>query len=109
MRAVIDHVQANPKLLPGIEHRDDEFIREQLTAIKGIGPWSADMFLMFGIGKPDVLPVGDFGFRMAVKNQFKLRKEPDKVRLVRIGEPWRPYRSVATWYLWRSLEFTKKP
>jgi DNA-3-methyladenine glycosylase II len=62
------------------------------------------MFLMFGIGKPDVLPVGDFGFRMAVKKHFGLRKEPDKARLIRIGEPWKPYRSVATWYLWRSLE-----
>jgi DNA-3-methyladenine glycosylase II len=104
LRAVIDHVRANPDLLPGIEDRDDDTIREQLTAIKGIGPWSADMFLMFGIGRPDVLPVGDFGFRTAVKKQFGLRKEPDKNRFIQIGEAWRPYRSVATWYLWRSLD-----
>lgn len=102
--AVIDHVKVNPKLLPGIEHRDDELIREQLTSIKGIGPWSADMFLMFGLGRPDVLPVGDFGFKVAVKNLFKLRKVPNADGLVKRGEVWRPYRSVATWYLWRSLD-----
>jgi len=104
LRAVIDYVKANPALLPGIETRDDETIREQLTEIKGIGPWSADMFLIFAIGKPDVLPVGDFGFKMAVKNQFRLRKVPASERLIKIGEPWRPYRSIATWYLWRSLD-----
>jgi DNA-3-methyladenine glycosylase II len=104
LRAVIEHIKANPDLLPGIEHRDDDTIREQLTAIKGIGPWSADMLLIFGMGRADTLPVGDFGFRMAVKRWFKLRKEPDAKRLMKIGEPWRPYRSIATWYLWRSLE-----
>jgi DNA-3-methyladenine glycosylase II len=104
LRAVIDHVRANPDLLPGIEERDDDTIHAQLTEIKGIGPWSADMFLIFAIGKPDVLPVGDFGFKMAVKNQFGLRKVPDKEKLIKIGEPWRPYRSIATWYLWRSLD-----
>jgi 3-methyladenine DNA glycosylase/8-oxoguanine DNA glycosylase len=104
LRAVIEHVRANPGLLPGIDERDDDTIRAQLTQIKGIGPWSADMFLIFAIGKPDVLPVGDFGFKMAVKNQFRLRKVPDTKRLAKIGERWRPYRSIATWYLWRSLE-----
>ena len=103
LRAVIEHVNANSQLLPGLSEWDDETIREQLTRIKGIGPWSADMFLMFGIGRVDVLPVGDFGFKMAVKNQFGFRKVPDAKRLLKIGEPWRPYRSIATWYLWRSL------
>lgn len=104
LRAVIDHVRANPDLLPDIEKRTDDTIREQLTQIKGIGPWSADMFLMFGLGRPDVLPVGDYGFRMAVKNEFKLRKMPEAAHLIKRGEVWRPYRSIATWYLWRSLE-----
>jgi 3-methyladenine DNA glycosylase/8-oxoguanine DNA glycosylase len=62
------------------------------------------MFLIFGLGRPDVLPVGDFGFKMAVKNQFRLRKVPGADALLKRGEPWRPYRSIATWYLWRSLE-----
>jgi DNA-3-methyladenine glycosylase II len=107
LRAVIDHVRANPDLLPGIKDRDDETIRAQLTAIKGIGPWSADMFLMFGLGRPDVLPVGDFGFRVAVKNLFKLRKDPGSDGYLRRAEPWRPYRSIATWYLWRSLSLDR--
>jgi DNA-3-methyladenine glycosylase II len=103
LRAVIEHVRANPRLLPGIADRDDEAIRSDLTAIKGIGPWSADMFLMFGLGRLDVLPVGDLGFRVAVVRQFRLRKPPTPDRLAEIGERWRPYRSIATWYLWRSL------
>jgi DNA-3-methyladenine glycosylase II len=108
LRAVIEHVHANPELLPGLREWDDETIRERLTQIKGIGPWSADMFLMFGIGRVDVLPVGDFGFKMAVKNQFRFRKVPDAKRLLKIGELWRPYRSIATWYLWRSLQPQKQ-
>jgi DNA-3-methyladenine glycosylase II len=107
LRAVIEHVRANPDLLPGIIERDDETIRAQLTAIKGIGPWSADMFLMFGLGRPDVLPVGDFGFRVAVKRHFKLRKDPSPDGYIRRAEPWRPYRSIATWYLWRSLSLDR--
>jgi DNA-3-methyladenine glycosylase II len=104
LRAVVAHVDANPDLLPNIGNLEDEAAREKLTQIKGIGPWTADMFLMFGIMRPDVLPVGDYGFRMAVKKQFKLRKLPEAARCMKIGEVWKPYRSVATWYLWRSLE-----
>ena len=104
LRAVIDHVKARPDLLPGIADRDDDAVREQLTEIKGIGPWSADMFLMFGLGRPDVLPVGDYGFRAALKVQFKLKELPHPMKATKLGEPWKPYRSVATWYLWRSLE-----
>jgi DNA-3-methyladenine glycosylase II len=107
LRAVIEHARANPDLLPGLSERDDDAIRAELTAIKGIGPWSADMFLMFGLGRPDVLPVGDFGFRVAVKNLFRLRKEPSRESLIARGDPWRPYRSIATWYLWRSLELDR--
>ena len=106
LRSVIDHVKQNPDLLPGIEDRDNDTIHEQLTAIKGIGPWSADMFLIFGLGRADVLPVGDYGFRVAVKKLFRLRKDPNAKRLIKIGEPWRPFCSVATWYLWRSLDPT---
>lgn len=104
LRAVIDHVRAHPDLLPGIADRDDDTIREQLTQITGIGPWSVDMFLMFGLGRLDVLPVGDYGFRVAVKNEFHLPELPTAKELVQRGEVWRPYRSIATWYLWRSLE-----
>jgi DNA-3-methyladenine glycosylase II len=107
LRAAADHVTANPDLLPGIPERDDEAIREQLTAIKGIGPWTADMFLIFGLVRPDVLAVGDYGIRVAVKNLFRLRKLPDAVKLMKIARPWEPYRTAACWYLWRSLELAK--
>ena len=104
LRAVIDHVTANPDLLPNIPALADEVIREQLVAIKGIGPWTADMFLLFGLGRPDVWPVGDYGIRVAVQTHFRMRKLPDAARLMKVARPWGPYRSVASWYLWRSLE-----
>jgi DNA-3-methyladenine glycosylase II len=102
--AVIAHVQTHPKLLTSIPELDDGAIREQFTAIKGIGPWTADMFLLFGLGRPDVWPVGDYGIKVAVKTQFNLRKLPEAKRMEQISEPWKPYRSVASWYLWRSLD-----
>ncbi len=104
MRAVIDHVNANPELLPSIPDLGDDAIREQLTIIKGVGPWTVDMYLLFGLGRPDVLAVGDYGIKVAVKNQFNLRKLPDAAKMTKLAKPWEPYRSVASWYLWRSLE-----
>lgn len=104
LRAVMEYVDANPELIPSIPDLSDDAIREHLTAIKGIGPWTADMFLLFGLGRPDVWAVGDYGIKVAVKTQFKLRKLPDVAKLTKIAEPWEPYRSVASWYLWRSLE-----
>ncbi len=82
---------------------DDEVIAE-LTKIKGVGRWTAEMFLMFRLHRPDVLPVGDLGIVNAVKNVYRLRKKPTADRIEKIGEAWRPYRSVACWYLWRSLD-----
>jgi DNA-3-methyladenine glycosylase II len=104
LRAVVGHVAANPDLLPGIAAMGDDDIRERLIVIKGIGPWTVDMFLMFGICRPDVLPVGDFGLRIGVKNLFGLKDLPTREELTTIAEPWQPYRTVATWYVWRSLD-----
>ena len=81
---------------------DDEVIAA-LTQVKGIGRWTAEMFLMFRLHRPDVLPVDDLGIVKAVQKAYKLRKTPSADRLHQIGDPWRPYRSVACWYLWRSL------
>jgi DNA-3-methyladenine glycosylase II len=103
LRAVTDHVSANPDLLPGIADRDDAAIRAGLTAIKGVGPWTADMFLMFGLGRPDVLPVGDYGLRAGVRQLYRLKELPSAAELEEVAAAWRPYRSVATWYVWRSL------
>jgi DNA-3-methyladenine glycosylase II len=81
----------------------DEEVIERLTAVKGFGRWTAEMFLMFRLHRPDVLPVGDLGIVTAVQRLYRLRKRPDARRLNKIGEAWRPYRSVACWYLWQSL------
>jgi DNA-3-methyladenine glycosylase II len=77
---------------------------EAITKVKGLGRWSAEMFLMFRLRRPDVLPVDDLGIVNAIHRLYKLRKRPDARRIRRIGEVWRPYRTVACWYLWRSLE-----
>ena len=71
--------------------------------VKGIGQWTVDMFLIFHLGRPDVLPVGDLGLRRAAMIEYRLRKLPEPPRLMRLARPWRPWRSVATWYLWASL------
>ena len=71
-----------------------------MTAVKGIGRWSAEMFLIFRLQRPDVLPVGDLAIATAIKRAYRLRRVPDAKRMQRIGASWRPYRSVACWYLW---------
>jgi DNA-3-methyladenine glycosylase II len=90
--------------LDALEALADEEVIEALVRVKGIGRWSAEMFLMFRLRRPDVLPVGDLGIVRAVQRAYGLRRAPDAVRLRRIGEAWRPYRTLACWYLWRSLE-----
>ncbi len=86
-----------------LDRMDDEAVIENLMRVKGIGRWTADMFLIFRLQRPDVLPVGDLGIVRAVQRAYKLRTAPSPNRLTRIGEAWRPYRSVACWYLWASL------
>jgi DNA-3-methyladenine glycosylase II len=81
----------------------DEEVIERLTAVKGFGRWTAEMFLMFRLHRPDVLPVGDLGILNAVQKLNRLRKRPRPDRLLELGEAWRPYRSVACWYLWQTL------
>jgi DNA-3-methyladenine glycosylase II len=82
----------------------DEEVIDALTEVKGIGRWTAEMFLMFRLHRPDVLPVGDLGIVNAMKKAYRLRKTPTPARMQRIGEFWRPYRSIACWYLWASLD-----
>lgn len=90
--------------LHALDAMDDEAVIEALTQVKGIGRWTAEMFLMFRLQRPDVLPVGDLGIVKAVQRAYRLRRVPTPARLVRLGEAWRPYRSVACWYLWASLD-----
>ena len=82
---------------------DDDIIAE-LTQVKGIGVWTAQMFMMFSLGRPDVLPWGDLGVRQAIRKLYGLDDMPSRAESERIAEPWRPYASVASWYCWRSLE-----
>ena len=90
--------------LDALEALSDEDVIIALTSVKGIGRWTAEMFMMFRLQRPDVLPLGDLGIVKAVQRAYKLRLAPTPVRLTRLGENWRPYRSVACWYLWASLD-----
>ncbi|MGB2715346.1 MAG: DNA-3-methyladenine glycosylase [Vicinamibacterales bacterium] len=103
LRDLCDKVTAGVVPLDELERMADDQVIEALTKIKGIGRWSAEMFLMFRLHRPDVLPVGDLGIMNAVMKVYRMRKKPTPERLRRLGEAWRPYRSVASWYLWRSL------
>jgi DNA-3-methyladenine glycosylase II len=91
--------------LTELPHLEDDQIIAHLTAVRGIGVWTAEMFLIFCLGRTDVLPVGDLGLRAGVKDQYALEELPGRAELRRLAEPWRPYRSIATWYLWRSRGF----
>ena len=90
--------------LEEIELMPDEDVIDRLVEVKGFGRWTAEMFLMFRLHRPDVLPVDDLGIVKAVQKLYRLRKRPDAKRLRKIGEAWRPYRSVASWYLWQTLK-----
>lgn len=83
---------------------DDEEIINALIPVRGIGRWTAEMFLLFSLGRPDVLAVDDLGLRNAMKRLYELEELPKATAMREIAEPWRPYRSIASWYLWRSLD-----
>ena len=103
LRDLAAAVESGSLVLEDLDHLSDEEVAEQLTQVRGIGQWTVDMFLIFHLGRPDVLPVGDLGLRRAALLAYRLRKLPEPPRLKRLARPWRPWRSVATWYLWASL------
>jgi len=82
----------------------DEEIIDHLVMVKGIGRWTAEMFLMFNLGRPDVMPADDLGVQNAIKRHYRMRQRPNRKRLLKHAERWRPYRTAAAWYLWRSLD-----
>jgi DNA-3-methyladenine glycosylase II len=104
LRDLAQQVEDGDLELDRLAELPDEEVTAQLTAVKGLGQWTADMFLIFHLGRPDVLPVGDLGIRRAAQVAYGLDELPDPAALERIGEPWRPYRSLASLYLWRSLD-----
>ena len=82
----------------------DEQVIQHLTQVKGIGVWTAHMFLIFSLRRPNVLPTGDYGVQMAVKKHYRKRKLPKPLEMEKIARAWEPYRSIACWYMWRSLD-----
>ncbi len=89
-----------------LDELEDEQVIEELTAVKGIGRWTAEMFLIFSLGRPDVMPVGDLGIRRGAQITYGMDELPEPDELERMAEPWRPHRTLACLYLWRSLHKT---
>ena len=87
-----------------LHEQTDEEVIKHLTQVKGVGVWTAQMFLMFTLKRPNVLPTGDFGVQMAIKRHYNKRKMPNPAIMEKIAKPWEPYRSIACWYLWKSMD-----
>jgi DNA-3-methyladenine glycosylase II len=106
LRSLAEHVLDGSLELERLEQLDDETVTAELVAVKGLGEWSAHMYLMFQLDRPDVLAPGDLGIRRAVMIEYGLDAMPPPREVVRIAEPWRPYRTTACRYLWRSIDAT---
>lgn len=104
LRDLAQHVVDGRLDLHGLKHKTDDEIIAAITAIKGFGRWSAEMFLMFCLHRPDVFPVGDLGIVKGVQRLTGMKKRPKPRTMTRAAETWKPYRSIASWYLWRLLE-----
>jgi DNA-3-methyladenine glycosylase II len=103
LRDLAERLETRALRLDDIEDVADDEVARRLIEVKGVGQWTVDMYLLFHLGRPDVLPVGDLGIRRAAMLSYRLRKLPQPPRLVKLARPWRPWRSVASWYLWASL------
>jgi DNA-3-methyladenine glycosylase II len=103
LRDLAERVEDGELQLDQLRELPDDDVSTQLTAVKGVGQWTTDMFLMFNLGRPDVFPVGDLGIRNAMKRLYDLPEKPTPADYARIAEPWRPYRSLASLYLWTAL------
>lgn len=104
LRSLAEHVLTGELKLERLDALGEEEVIAELTAVKGIGLWSAHMFLMFHLDRPDVLPVGDLGIRKAIQQAYGLQALPTPAEMEAIAEPWRPQRTLACRYLWRSLD-----
>jgi DNA-3-methyladenine glycosylase II len=104
LRDLAEKTQAGLLEFERMSEMTEEDVITHLTRVKGIGVWTAHMFLMFTLRRPDILPVGDYGVQAAIKKHYKKRKWPKPDVMGKIAKPWAPYRSVACWYLWRSLD-----
>jgi DNA-3-methyladenine glycosylase II len=103
IRDLASHVLAGELELDRLEKLEDEEVIEEIVAVRGLGRWTAEMFLIFHLQRPDILSGGDLGIRKAIQIEYGLEEMPPPKRVVEIGEPWRPHRSLASLYLWESL------
>jgi DNA-3-methyladenine glycosylase II len=103
LRDLSEKVAGGEVPLRRLHEMPDEDVIATLIPVRGIGRWTAEMFLIFSLGRADVLPVADYGLRVGVQRQYGLEAPPGKGELTELAEPWRPYRSVATWFFWRSF------
>jgi DNA-3-methyladenine glycosylase II len=103
LRSLAEHVLDGELELERLDDLSDERVIEELTAVKGLGVWTSHMFLMFHLERPDILPVGDLGIRRAIERAYELPSLPDAATIEAVAEPWRPHRTLACRYLWRSL------
>jgi DNA-3-methyladenine glycosylase II len=104
LRDLAGRVSAGEVPIDALHELPDDAVIDALTRVKGVGRWTAQMFLIFRLGRPDVLPDLDLGIQKGIQLVYGLRKLPSSKRVLEIGRPWAPYRTVASWYLWRSLD-----
>src|SRR5580704_1581139 len=104
IRELAKHTKKGSVVFENLPEMDDQAVVEHLTQVKGIGVWTAHMFLIFALRRPDVLPVGDLGVRTAIQRAWNLSELPKPEQMEEIAARWRPWASVASWYLWRSLD-----
>ncbi len=104
IRDLTERVVSGQLVLAELDQMEDEEIITKLTEVKGIGRWTAEMILMFSLGRLDVLPVDDLGFVESVRTVYGLEERPKRKEMIERGEAWKPYRSIATWYMWRIRE-----
>ncbi len=97
-------IEKNQLNMRKISTQNDEYVIEQLTSVRGIGRWTAEMFLIFSLGRLDILPVGDLGLKKGIQLMHSFNELPNEKEIELLAESWRPYRTVATWYLWKSLQ-----
>jgi DNA-3-methyladenine glycosylase II len=108
LRDLAVKTQSGEVQFPHLHNLPDDQVIKELTKIKGIGVWTAHMFLMFSLRRANVLPTGDLGIQMAIRKHYRKRKLPKPAQMEKIAKCWEPYRSVACWYLWRSLDVKNK-
>ena len=106
--SIAESVVDGPMRLSALNRLSDEEVTVELMKLRGVGPWTAQMYLMFSMGRPDVFPFGDLGIANAVTALYKFNNHATETEMIEIAELWRPYRTIASWYLWQALDLVRK-